>query len=132
MAEIDPFMILEEEEHEDGDVILREGTSTDWIYIILEGRVRVQKTTPRGAVAITTLEEGHFVGEMAFLEKGKVPRAASAIAVGHVKLGVLDQDRLSKEYDLLSPLFRKLILTLVRRIRNVTDMAVGLVTEYKQ
>ena len=124
-------MILEEEEHEDGDVILREGTSTDWIYIILEGRVRVQKNTPKGAVAITTLKEGHFVGEMAFLEKGKVPRAASAVAVGHVKLGVLDQDRLSKEYDLLSPLFRKLILTLVRRIRNITDMAVSLVIEYK-
>lgn len=131
MTELDPFMILEEEEHEDGDVILREGTSTDWIYIILDGQVRIQKTTPKGAVAITTLEEGHFVGEMAFLEKGKVPRAASAVAVGHVKLGVLDQDRLSKEYDLLSPLFRKLILTLVRRIRNITDMAVGLVIEYK-
>ena len=131
MTELDPFMILEEEEYGDGDVILREGTSTDWIYIILEGRVRVQKTTPKGAVAITTLEEGHFVGEMAFLEKGKMPRAASAVALGQVRLGVLDQDRLSKEYDSLSPLFKKLILTLVRRIRNITDIAVGLVIEYK-
>ena len=41
MVEIDPFLILEEEEYEDGDVILKEGTSTDWIYIILEGRVRI-------------------------------------------------------------------------------------------
>ncbi len=39
MVEIDSFLILAEEEYEDGDVILREGTSTDWIYIILEGRV---------------------------------------------------------------------------------------------
>ncbi|MCG6945624.1 MAG: cyclic nucleotide-binding domain-containing protein [Deltaproteobacteria bacterium] len=129
MVEIDPFLILEEEEYNDGDVILREGTSTDWIYIVLEGQVRIQKNTPKGAVSITTLGEERVVGEMAFLEKGKVPRAASAIALGHVRLGVLDHDKLTKEYDLLSPLFKTLILTLVRRLRTVTDAAVRLVTK---
>jgi CRP-like cAMP-binding protein len=128
MVEIDPFLILEEEEYKDGDVILREGTSTDWIYIVLEGRVRIQKSTPQGVVSITTLGEERVVGEMAFLEKGKVPRAASAVAQGYVRLGVLDHDKLTKEYDLLSPLFKKLILTLVRRLRYVTDAAVRLVT----
>jgi CRP-like cAMP-binding protein len=129
MVEIDPFLILEEEEYKDGDVILREGTSTDWIYIVLEGRVRIQKSTPKGVVSITTLGEEHVVGEMAFLEKGKVPRAASAVALGSVRLGVLDHDKLTKEYDSLSPLFRKLILTLVRRLRYVTYAAVRLITE---
>ena len=129
MVEIDPFLILEEEEYKDGDVILREGTSTDWIYIVLEGQVRIQKNTPKGAVSITTLGEERVVGEMAFLEKGKVPRAASAIALGHVRLGVLDHDKLTKEYDSLSPLFKKLILTLVRRLRTVTDAAVRLVAK---
>jgi CRP-like cAMP-binding protein len=129
MVEIDPFLILEEEEYKDGEVILREGTSTDWIYIVLEGRVRIQKKTPKGVVAVTTLGEEHVVGEMAFLEKGTVPRAASAVAVGYVRLGVLDHDKLTKEYDSLSPLFRKLILTLVRRLRTVTDAAVRLVTK---
>jgi CRP-like cAMP-binding protein len=129
MVEIDPFLILEEEEHKDGDVILREGTSTDWIYIILEGQVRIQKSTPKGVVSITTLGEEHVVGEMAFLEKGKVPRAASAVALGDVRLGVLDHDKLTKEYDSLSPLFRNLILTLVRRLRFVTDAAVRLITD---
>ena len=73
MIDIDPFMLLEEEEYQDGDVILREGTSTDWIYVILEGQVRIQKSTPKGAVAITTIGEGQILGEMAFLEMGKVP-----------------------------------------------------------
>jgi CRP-like cAMP-binding protein len=129
MVEIDPFLILEEEEYKDGDVILREGTSTDWIYIVLEGRVRIQKSTPQGVVSITTLGEERVVGEMAFLEKGKVPRAASAVAQGYVRLRVLDHDKLTKEYDSLSPLFKKLILTLVRRLRSVTDAAVRLVTD---
>jgi CRP-like cAMP-binding protein len=129
MVEIDPFLILEEEEYEDGDVILKEGTSTDWIYIILAGQVRIQKSTPRGVVSITTLGEERVVGEMAFLEKGKVPRAASAVALGYVRLGVLDHDKLTKEYDLLSPVFKKLILTLVRRLRYVTDAAVRLITK---
>ncbi len=129
MVEIDPFLILEEEEYEDGDVILREGTSTDWIYIILAGQVRIQKSTPRGVVSITTLGEERVVGEMAFLEKGKVPRAASAVALGYVRLGVLDHDKLTKEYDSLSPVFKTLILTLVRRLRYVTDAAVRLITK---
>ena len=131
MIDIDPFMILEEEEYQDGDVILREGTSTDWIYIILEGQVRIQKNTPRGPVAITSIGEGHMVGEMAFLEKGKVPRAASAVALGYVRLGVLDRDRLTKEYDSFSSLLRKLILTLVRRMRYITEIADKLVIETK-
>jgi CRP-like cAMP-binding protein len=131
MIDIDPFMILEEEEYQDGDVILREGTSTDWIYIILEGQVRIQKKTPKGAVAITTIGEGQMVGEMAFLEKGKEPRAASAVALGYVRLGVLDRDSLTKEYDSFSPLFRKLILTLVRRMRYITEIAAKLVIETK-
>jgi len=129
MVEIDPFLILEEEEYEDGDVILKEGTSTDWIYIILEGQVRIQKSTPKGVVSITTLGEERVVGEMAFLEKGKVPRAASAVALGYVRLGVLDHDKLTKEYDSLSPDFKKLILTLVRRLRYVTDAAVRFITK---
>ena len=129
MVEIDPFLILEEEEYKDGDIILREGTSTDWIYIVLEGQVRIQKSTPKGVVSITTLGEECVVGEMAFLEKGKVPRAASAVALGYVRLGVLDHDKLTKEYDSLSPLFKKLILTLVRRLRHVTDGAVRLITK---
>jgi hypothetical protein len=49
--------------------------------------------------------------------------------LGHVRLGVLDHDKLTKEYDSLSPLFKKLILTLVRRLRTVTDAAVRLVTK---
>ena len=131
MIDIDPFMILEEEEYQDGDVILREGTSLDWIYVILEGQVRIQKRTPKGPVAIATIGEGQMVGEMAFLERGKVPRAASAVASGYVRLGVLDRDRLTKEYDSFSPLMRKLVLTLVRRMRYITEIAAKLVIEAK-
>jgi len=131
MIDIDPFMLLEEEEYQDGYVILREGTSTDWIYIVLQGQVRIQKKTPKGTVAIATIGEGQIVGEMAFLERGKAPRAASAAASGYVRLGVLDRDRLTKEYDSLSPLFRKLILTLVRRMRYITEIAAKLVIETK-
>ena len=131
MIDIDPFMILAEEEFQDGDVILREGISTDWIYIILEGQVRIQKKTPKGSVAITTVGEGQIVGEMAFLERGRVPRAASAVASGYVRLGVLDRDRLTKEYDSFSPLLRRLILTQVRRMRHITEIAAKLVIETK-
>jgi CRP-like cAMP-binding protein len=68
------------------------------------------------------------VSEMAFLEKGKGHRAASAVALEYARLGVLDHDKLTKECDSLSPLSKKLILTLVRRLRSATDAAARLVT----
>jgi len=120
MIEIDPFFILEEEEYENEDLIFREGSPTDWVYFILEGDVKIQKNTSKGPLTITTLTEGNFLGEMAFFEKENVQRSASAIAVGRVKLGVLDRDRLAREYNSLSPTFRKVISTLVQRLRHVT------------
>ena len=68
------------------------------------------------------------VSEIAFLEKGKFPRAASAVPLGYVRLDVPDNDKLTKECHSLSPLSKKLILTLVRRLCSVTYAAVRLVT----
>lgn len=118
--------IVEEEEYQDGEVIFREGSPTDWVYVILQGRVKIQKKTPHGLLTVTTLDDGNFLGEMAFFERSEVHRSASALAVGHVRLAVLDRDRLAKEYDSLSPAFRKVVLTLVHRLRRVTAQATTL------
>ena len=71
MREIDHFYVLEQEEYEDGDLILREGSPTDWVYVILEGQVKVQKNIAGKVVTITSLGKNSFLGEMAFFERGK-------------------------------------------------------------
>jgi CRP-like cAMP-binding protein len=123
---IDLLYIRDEETYSDGRVIFDEGGFSDWVYVIMEGKVKVSKRTPKGLVTVATLGEGDFIGELEFLDMGKEPRSATVVAVGDVKLGVLDRDKLRREYDSLSPDFRKIIRTLVQRLRRITLQAASL------
>jgi CRP-like cAMP-binding protein len=123
---IDLLYIRDEETYPDGTVIFEEGGFSDWVYVIVEGEVKVIKTTPKGQVTVAKLGEGDFIGELEFLDMGKQPRSATVIAVGEVKLGVIDRDKLRREYDSLSPDFRKIIRTLVQRLRRITLQAASL------
>ena len=123
---IDLLYIRDEETHSHGTVIFDEGGFSDWVYVIMEGQVKVTKNTPKGTVTVAKLGEGEFIGELEFLDLGKEPRSATVVAEGEVKLGVLDRDKLRREYDSLSPDFRKIIRTLVRRLRRVTLQAASL------
>ena len=123
---IDLLYIRDEESYSNGAVIFEEGGFSDWVYVIMEGEVKVSKTTPKGQVTVAKLGEGDFIGELEFLDMGKEPRSATVIAVGEVKLGVIDRDKLGREYDGLSPDFRKIIRTLVRRLRRITLQAASL------
>lgn len=123
---VDLLYIRDEETHSDGQVIFQEGTFGDWVYVVMEGQLKVVKKTPKGEVTVATLREGDFIGELEFLDMGKEPRSATVVAVGEVKLGVLDRDRLRREYESLSADFRLLIRTLVHRTRRITQLAASL------
>ena len=43
---IDLLYIRDEETHPDGTVIFEEGGFSDWVYVIMEGEVKVSKNTP--------------------------------------------------------------------------------------
>jgi CRP-like cAMP-binding protein len=127
MAEVvDLLYIRDEETYSDGEVIFQQGTFGDWVYVIIEGEVKVVRKTPKGDVTVATLREGDFIGEIEFLDMGKEPRSANVVAVGDVKLGVLDRDRLRREYESLSADFRLIIRTLVQRTRRITQLATSL------
>ena len=40
--------VASEEFYPDGSVVIEEGTVGDWVYVILEGSVKVRKKTPKG------------------------------------------------------------------------------------
>ena len=75
---------------------------------------------------VTSSDDWPIIGELEFLDMGKEPRSATVTAVGEVKLGVVDRDKLRREYDSLSPDFRKIIRTLVQRLRRITIQAAAL------
>lgn len=123
--------VVQEEKYNHGEAIIREGSSGDWVYLVLEGTVKIKKNTPKGMVTIHTLTEGHVFGEVIMWRSGKGLRTASVIADTDVKVGVLDTDRLMKDYESISPRLKSLFRSLVQRLIDTTDKAVILAVDSK-
>lgn len=78
--------------YEDGEHITREGEVSNEMYVVQEGVVRIVRHAPEGPVALGEVHQGDFFGEMSLLES--LPRVADAIAVGPVRVLVIDRGTL--------------------------------------
>jgi CRP-like cAMP-binding protein len=119
--------VVSEESYSDQSVIVREGGHGNWIYLIIEGRVKVKRNTAKGMLTTDTLEEGDIFGALALLGEDSGPRKASVVADGQVVVGLLDTNRLVDDLNTLSPHMRKFISTLVKRLDSATDRVVSMV-----
>ncbi|MBW1997749.1 MAG: TIGR02266 family protein [Deltaproteobacteria bacterium] len=115
------FTIVSEETYSDGQIILREGTPGDWVYVILSGKVRIIKSVKGKSFILAVLEPGEVFGELSFL--GGINRTATAQAVGETTLGIVDRDSLDAEFNKISSDFRYLIVSSVRRFQKMLDRA---------
>jgi hypothetical protein len=125
---IDYLYILDEEEFADGRVVVKEGSHGKWIWVILEGGVQITRETSRGPLTIAKLGEGCFIGSFTSLLFQEYARSATVTAVGDLRLGLLDTQRLAGEFYTLPTDFRNTLSSLDRRLRNITERAVGLST----
>jgi CRP/FNR family cyclic AMP-dependent transcriptional regulator len=123
--------MVSEERFSDKAVIIKEGSIGDWVYIILEGRVKIKKQTARGFLTIDTLSEGNFLGEMAMLKQSNSKRSASAVADGPVVLGVLDSVRLLQEWEAQPLRIKKLISNLIQNLEETTKKAADMIVASK-
>jgi len=121
--------IASEECYENNEYIINEGSRGDWVYVILEGQVKVKKMTSKGMVTIDTLKEGDIFGEMILWQGGKATRSASIIADGSVKVGLLNGERLLQDYESISPRLKTLIKSLILKLRETTKNAAILAVE---
>ena len=113
-------------------MIFQEGSKNSWVYVILEGTVKIKKKTSLGLVTLATLRQGAFLGEMAFLASSDAVRSVSAVAVqGPVRLGLLDTHRLVADYETVSPRFKKIIKAFVKMLQNANQKVCDLVIEAK-
>jgi hypothetical protein len=124
--------IIDEEEFRDGERIIAEGGHGNWIWVILEGMVKVTRQTSNGPLTVARLGEGATIGTITCLSWRGHVRSATATAVGNVQLGVLDTERLSEEYASLSSPFRQLLLSLDARLIKITDTAVDVFMKKSQ
>ncbi len=113
------FQIAAYETFQDGQIIFEEGSSGDWIYEIDTGVVELSRSVGGQRVVVEVLHAGEVFGEMAFV--AKIPRTATARAVGETTLGIMDRDYLDKELNKLTGSFRTLLKILVLRLKKATD-----------
>ena len=123
--------VVSEESFPDKAYIFKEGGSGDWIYVILEGRVKIKKQTSKGMLTIDTLSEGDFIGEISLFKEGNVKRNASAIAAGPVLVGTLDTEQLIRYWEKQSSRIKKLISSLMLNLEKAIQKVVSVVESSK-
>lgn len=120
------YPIASQEAYKDGQIIFREGSAGDWIYVVLSGSVEISKTIDGKTFILTVLEPGEVFGELGYL--AAIKRTATARAVGTTTLGVIDRTFLDQEFNKLSGFFRAILVSEVRRFRELIDRACGFTT----
>uniref|UniRef100_A0A8P4KDA0 cAMP-dependent protein kinase type II-alpha regulatory subunit n=1 Tax=Dicentrarchus labrax TaxID=13489 RepID=A0A8P4KDA0_DICLA len=87
--------VLGAKQFSDGERIITQGEKADCFYVVESGEVKIMMKSKTKAdhadnaeVEITRCSRGHYFGELALVTNK--PRAASAYAVGDVKLLVID------------------------------------------
>ncbi|XP_018318273.1 cAMP-dependent protein kinase type II regulatory subunit isoform X2 [Mycetomoellerius zeteki] len=76
-------------QYSDGEQIIRQGDTADGMYFVEDGVVRITRLGEHGReIEINRVPAGGYLGELALVTHK--PRAASAYAVGDIKLAFLD------------------------------------------
>jgi uncharacterized protein (TIGR02266 family) len=115
------YNIASEETYHHGEVIFKEGTSGDWVYVVQSGSVEISKTASGKKYVIEMLEAGDVFGEVGFI--GGMGRIATARAVGETKVGLIDREFLISEFNKLSEDFRFILVAVAQRVKKMTERA---------
>jgi CRP/FNR family cyclic AMP-dependent transcriptional regulator len=113
------FQTAIEEKYKDGDIIFEEGSSGDWIYVVESGAVEISKIMRGKKEVLLELGPGEIIGELGFITK--MPRTATARAVGDTTVGIIDPISFEQEFNRLSPDFQAVLISLATRLKETTE-----------
>ncbi len=105
--------------------IVEEGAPGDYMYIIVEGRVKVTKLSGDGREKILELlDVGDFFGEMSLFDEA--PRSASVKAMSQVRILALARNDFLRLLSRSPDIALSVIQELTRRLRQVDEQASSL------
>ena len=112
-----------------GVTFLREGETTDFLAIIIAGRVAVHMRVPeRGPITILTLEPGDIVGWSAIVAPYRA--TTSVTTVGPTELAIIDAETLrgllAADFELAAALYPLILATVVARLAATRDQLLDL------
>ena len=116
---------------EAGDILMRQGEESDAMYVILSGRVRVERDAPGQSEPALLAELGanEVVGEIGVLDGGA--RTATVTALEQTRTLELHRTLLSVVLLQYPDVAGELLRTLSRRLRSTDEILDTLAREHK-
>lgn len=109
-----------------GEVLFREGDAGDQIYVVVEGKIKLGRTSPDGREnLLAVLGPGQMFGELSLFDPG--PRSASASAITDTALLGLAHKDLLPWLTGRPEVARNLLSQLAQRLRRSNDTLADLV-----
>src|SRR6478609_1003954 len=107
-----------------GDVLFHEGDSGDKLYIVLEGKVKLGRTSADGREnLLAILGPGQMFGELSLFDPG--PRSATVTAVTDASFASLSHDDLLRWLEGRPQVARGLLAQLVGASRETVNKALA-------
>lgn len=100
-------------------IIFKEGSYGDSVYIIKAGSVEISKMIKGQKFVLEVLRSGDIFGSIGY--KGMTERASTARAIGKTVLSHIDQDFINREMKKLSPDFKSILTALSERNKKLID-----------
>lgn len=116
--------LAEELRFSNGDTIFAEDDPGDYLFVIIEGRVRLSKLIPNiGEEALSIAEQGDHFGEMALIDGA--PRSAHAIAHSDVVLAAIHREAFEQllfvNRDLAHDVLWSFVRAMSKRLRDTNE-----------
>ena len=109
-----------------GEVLFREGDAGDELYVVIDGKVKMGRTSSDGREnLLSVLGPGQMFGELSLFDPG--PRSSTVTAVTDADLLALGQDQLLSWLTGRPEVARGLLLQLASRLRGLNDQVANLV-----
>lgn len=107
-----------------GEVLIREGTTSPAIYVVVAGRAEVRKAGPNGKdVLLGYVEPGEIVGEMALID-GQ-PHMATVTACEDTDVAVMSREEFLRQLEGTDLLVQGIVEAMARRLRSLAHAMVG-------
>ena len=109
-----------------GDALFREGDEGDRLYVVIEGKIKLGRTSADGREnLLAILGPGQMFGELSLFDPG--PRSATVTAVTDCIMQSLSHDELGRWLNGRPEVARGLLSQLAGRLRKANDVVADLV-----
>lgn len=114
----------------DGEIIIKQGTEGDRMYVVQEGEVEILREHEDRSVRLTILATGDFFGEVPLFERfsGNGTVRATARALGPTRVLTVDRLTIVKRIHEDPSLAYRILETMARRIRQLEGDLLRLIT----